>query len=51
MTDGYLARLKRALQSAFLTHVPDHPANGGNTGDREWPESDESEPSQGDSSE
>jgi hypothetical protein len=36
MSDGRLERLKQALQSAFLTQIPDHPANGGNTGDAEW---------------
>jgi hypothetical protein len=29
-------KLKRAFQRAMLTHVPDHPAHGGNTGDGEW---------------
>jgi hypothetical protein len=36
MPDGRLERLKQALQSVFLTQIPDHPANGGNTGDAEW---------------
>ena len=35
-SDGLLTRFKRAFQSIFFTHVPDHPAHGGNTGDTEW---------------
>lgn len=31
-----LRRLKRLLFRAAMPPVPDHPANGGLTGDREW---------------
>lgn len=43
MSDGRLDRLKQALQNAFLTQIPDHPANGGNTGEAEWPADDQEE--------
>lgn len=36
-SDSRFARLRRLFQRAFLTHVPDHPAHGGNTGETEWP--------------
>jgi len=35
-SEGLYSRLKDALRGAFYTHVPDHPAHGGNTGDTEW---------------
>ncbi|WP_336327517.1 hypothetical protein [Halovenus sp. HT40] len=36
MSDSLLDKLKGLLQGAFLSHVPDHPSHGGNTGDSEW---------------
>jgi hypothetical protein len=36
MADSRLDKLKNLLQGAFLSHVPDHPSHGGNTGDTEW---------------
>lgn len=36
-SDGILGRVRDALRGVFLTHIPDHPANGGNTGETEWP--------------
>ena len=48
-SDGKIARVKRLLQRAFLTHVPDHPAHGGNTGETEWPPAEHPEASAEDS--
>ena len=44
-SEGIISRLKRLLQRAFLTHVPDHPAHGGNTGETEWPPAERSDDS------
>ena len=44
-SDGKIARVQRLLQRAFLTHVPDHPAHGGNTGETEWPPAESSDDS------
>jgi hypothetical protein len=46
MSDNLLDKLKGILQGAFLSHVPDHPSHGGNTGDTEWEPEQSDEPTE-----
>lgn len=46
MSDSLRDKLKGILQGAFLSHVPDHPSHGGNTGDTEWKPEQSDEPAE-----